>query len=199
MSTINEPLISTTRPNHRYDQRWRTDWFLYRQTHQLARDYYKIKQGRTTELLPWLLNNTANISTLSLDSFYPALVTHFDQIDCYEYCYHENLFRDTQRKLCQNPQQITQKYDQLLVLGEQNFKYQTTAQYTQLLLKYFDLLNNKGVIIICLPMLHHCFHRLRYQPQDVLNQINLALAEKNYAISDHTILNYCYFLKINPN
>jgi hypothetical protein len=171
---------------------------VYRQTHQLARDYYKIKKHRASKLLPWVLSHMQDKSTLLLDSFYPALVDHFTQADYYEYDYQKNVFRDSEVKFIKNPTEITQRYDQVIVLGERPFKYQTTDQYTQSILSYFPMMKERAVMLTCLPMLHHCFHRLKYQPNDIINQIDQSLNAFGYRVETHITITYSWFLKLSP-
>jgi len=199
MLTMNEQIINITRPNDRYDRRWRTDWMLYRQTHQLARDYYKIKKHRDSKILSWILAHVKDKSTVILDSFYPALVDHFTQVDCYEHVDQQNIFQATGTKFFENPTEITQRYDQVIILGERPFKYQTTDQYTQSILSYFPMMKDRAVMLTCLPMLHHCFHRLKYQPNDIVAQINQSLNTVGYRVETHTTISHNWFLKLSPD
>jgi hypothetical protein len=171
---------------------------LYRQTHQLARDYYKIKKHRRSKLLSWIRFHVQDRSTLILDSFYPALIDHFSQVDCYEHSHQQNIFQDPRAKFFNDLTEITQRYDQVIILGEFPFKYQTTDQYTQSILSYFSMMKERAVMLTCLPMLHHCFHRLKYQPMDVVAQIDQALNPVGYRVETHAAISYNYFLKLSP-
>lgn len=151
-----------------YDSRelnWRNSWLMYKKTHVLAEQYYKIKRGREFLLSPFLKNITG--TSMSIDSFYPGTVT-------YEF---ENAKSFWPTLFNSNPIFVgdygdidtDQKFDNIVALGQQLLRYNTVTECIERLLYLKKFM--KQYMFVCLPMQTLQYHRLKYSDRQIIDSI----------------------------
>lgn len=196
MHFIKEPVVERTSTDNLAGLPLRRQWSLYKITHQLAADFYKIKRNRGSELLSWLIDNSTNCSSLSIDSFSPVLSKYFN-VDCYEFVHQKRVFANLPNiSYMSDVSSISKQYQQIFILGQFTFKYKTTEQYAQLVCQYAKFLLNQGQMFLCLPMMHHCFHRLKHQELEIIDLINEKITADDLAVQKFIKINQCFYLKI---
>ena len=151
-----------------YDSRnlnCRHSWMMYKKSHILAEQYYKIKRGREFLLSNFLKNITG--TTLSIDNFFPGTVSYeFENARSFW----STLF-DTNPNFIGNYRDIdtSHKFDAVIALGQQLFRYKTFDESVEQLtyLKQFT----KKSMFVCLPIQTLQYHRLKYSESQITNSI----------------------------
>lgn len=62
-------------------------------------------------------------------------------------------------------------YDNVIAVGSHSFKYMTVDRYAEAINYLLKLVDPDGSLIICMPKLHFQYHRLRYQPIELLRLV----------------------------
>ena len=73
-------------------------------------------------------------------------------------------------------------FDNVVLLGSESFKYMTVPEYCKTVAEFLDTVIINGNAVVCLPILHLQYHRLRYNTQQIVKHIDLTFA--NYSIQD---------------
>jgi hypothetical protein len=156
-----------------YDSRklnWRNSWFMYKKTHVLAEQHYKIKRGREFFLSEFLKNITG--TSLSIDSFYPGTINYEFE---HAIPFWSAMF-DTTPTFIGDYRDINTDLvvDNVVALGQQLFRYKTITECIEQLiyLKKFT----KKFMFVCLPIQTIQYHRLAYSKTQIIDHI---LAESN--------------------
>ena len=85
-------------------------------------------------------------------------------------------------------------FDNVVLLGSESFKYMTVAEYCETVSKFLDTAIINGNAIVCLPILHLQYHRLRYNEQQIVKKIDQTFV--NYSVQDVYQDHTEFYLKI---
>lgn len=173
MYIMNESVVKNTRPDRVKD--FEGNWQRYHATHALARN--------DTNLKKFVDANTSTGTTVSVDSFAPSVTADLH----YEFERNSMIWEHQQyapvefiKTLNQMPTDVM--YDNVVLLGSESFKYMTVPEYCETVCKFLDTVLINGNAIVCLPILHLQYHRLRYDTQQVVKHIDQILVD--YHIQD---------------
>lgn len=160
----------------------------YRATHPLLR-FRKISDSMVNFVSDSLLPGTV----VSVDSCPWALKISSDQV--YELKTYQDLldkdrsivFLDSIQDLPQN-----QSYDNLLLCGITEFKYQPWQQAVNTVTKIGSGCSRR--IIVALPITVLFFHRLKYNYHDIIQQINQTFAQQGWQCQQYLLdIDIAYF------
>jgi hypothetical protein len=79
---------------------------------------------------------------------------------------------------------VLDTYSTVIMLGEQWTKYKTPVEYANTIKWYQSWLQPQGNLIVCMPVTHMIYHRLRYNVEQVLSQVDAALPD-NFKIQQY--------------
>lgn len=156
----------------------KSKWAMYKQTHNLAKDYYKIKRNRPVELLDFINRNRLPGTCLSIDSFYPAVG---NVTTAYEFEVFADLFNGGQFIAAVTDIGSDAKFDNVIAVGQNLLRYATYAQAVDLAMHLKGLLNSSGILIMCLPLKVMQYHRLKYNSTMLIKQL---ATECQFTVSD---------------
>ena len=173
---MSEPIIQTTK----FDQITDQDFLLemYIKDHPAINFYDNAEQAN--QITNFVVESCVqNGTTVAIDSF---LINHATLAidDYYEFDSYKNL-KFFENIICQGIFSIyniptIKKYDNVIAIGHQSFKYMTVEQYVSMVEYLLKITTDSGNLVICLPKLHFQYHRLRYKPQEIISQINQQLS-----------------------
>ena len=160
----------------------------YRSTHPLVR-FRKISNDMATFVKEELISG----SIVSVDSCPWALKIPCDQI--YELKTYQSLFETNTSLVFLNSiadLPCDKIYDNLLLCGITDFKYQPWQQAVNTVTKIADI--SCGRVIVALPITLLFFHRLKYTYHDMINQINLSFDQQGWQCDRHLLdIDIAYF------
>ena len=178
------------------------NWRTYKKTHRLAQQYYRIRKNNKEHLLNVTLKYVVPGTTVSVDSFSPALCQVIDVDKSFEHSYVWNFWHRAFEKypveyvdtILDLPTQSA--YNNVINLGSHMFKYKDLENILKNILHLCKLAQCGGTVICCLPMLLIQYHRLKYSKQQFVEQIIECL--KPYGVDCNLIrfetVNQCYYL-----
>lgn len=156
----------------------KSKWARYKQTHNLAKDYYKIKRNRSVELLDFINRNRQLGTCLSIDSFYPAIE---NVTTSYEFETFADLFINGQFISAVTDINSDTKFDNIIAVGQNMLRYATYTQAVAVAMYLKGLLNSSGILIMCLPLKVMQYHRLKYNSTMLIKQL---ATECQFTVSD---------------
>lgn len=170
---MNESVVKNTRPDSVAE--FQGNWQRYQATHALTRNNLGLEQ--------FIANNTQTGTTVSIDSFAPRVTAtrHYEFERNRMIWEHENYdpveFVKVAHKL-----PLDTVYNNVVWLGSESFKYMTVPEYCQYVSTVLDLYLSTGNAVVCLPILHLQYHRLRYNSQQIIKHIDETFG--SYIIQD---------------
>lgn len=153
------------------------NWRTYKKTHLLAQQYYRIRKNNKEHLLDLARVYVTPGTTVSVDSFSPALSQVLSIDKSFEHSYVWNFWHRAFKKypveyvdtILDLPTQIV--YNNVINLGSHMFKYKDLENIIKNILHLCKLAHSGGTVICCLPMLLIQYHRLKYSKQQFVEQI----------------------------
>jgi hypothetical protein len=164
---MNESIVKNTRPDSVAE--FDGNWMRYQATHALSRNNVGLEQ--------FVKQNTSTGTTVSIDSFAPRVTAtqHYEfdrnRIIWEHQSYEPVEFVQVAEKLPANG-----GYNNVVWLGAESFKYMTVLEYCQYVSSVLDSQLTTGNAIVCLPLLHLQYHRLRYNTQQIIKHIDSTFA-----------------------
>jgi hypothetical protein len=183
MSTSN--VVNTTNMAGVGARPWREQWRFYKRCHPLATEYPAARHGHYGPIMNFVQQCLMPGSVAVIDSFAPAValihpVARWVELDSFE-----TVTRPWSPEIANTIfPDYWGKYTTVVMLGEQWAKYRTPEQFAQLAGNYQEWLQPTGRLIICMPVTHMIYHRLKFGPDQVLQQVNEYLP-KNFKIKRH--------------
>jgi hypothetical protein len=179
---MNESIVKNTRPDAVAE--FEGNWMRYQATHALSRNNAGLEQ--------FVKQNTSTGTTVSIDSFAPRVVAtcHYEfernRIIWEHQSYDPVEFVKVAHKLPDNS-----GYNNVVWLGAESFKYMTVPEYCEYVSSVLDCQLTTGNAIVCLPLLHLQYHRLRYNTQQIIKHIDSTFGP--YHVQDvYYDTNECY-------
>jgi len=185
MHTINESIVQTTKEI--------VDDVFLRQSY--ARSHLLANVDSCSEsllLLEFIKRSLTSGTTLTIDSYLSGIID-VDQI--YEFSEYANLWKDSKVSIVPDLWAIpvNQTYDNVIVVGLPSFKYKTISEYADCIDHLLKITSHAGILVVCLPKLHLQYHRLQFQPVDIVTQVRELVCG---TITDLIELEYDFYLKI---
>jgi hypothetical protein len=179
---MKEPIVKNTRPNEVTE--FEGNWMRYQGTHALTRNNVGLAQ--------FIKQNTTTGTTVSIDSFAPQIAaTRYYEFERNRVIWEHQSYDPVD--FVQIADQLPQDggYDNVIWLGAESFKYMTVAEYCEYVSSVLASQLTTGNAIVCLPLLHLQYHRLRYNTQQIIKHIDLTF--KPYCVQDvYYDTNECY-------
>lgn len=88
---------------------------------------------------------------------------------------------------------VVQQYDNVIAVGTASFKYNTLSEYANCVEHLLRITHPGGCAVVCLPKLHLIYHRLRYQPGDLITELSKIISG---SIVNSIELDHDFYLKI---
>lgn len=173
MHTMNESVVKNTRPDLVKD--FEGKWQSYYSTHALARNNKDLQQ--------FVDANTRTGTTVSVDSFAPSVTAdkHYE-FERNSIIWEHQKYAPVELIKTLNKMPTDVMFDNVVLLGSVSFKYMTVPEYCKTVAEFLETLIINGNAIVCLPMLHLQYHRLRYNTQQIVKHIDQTFV--NYRIQD---------------
>lgn len=164
---MNEPIVQTTKFNEIDNKDFL--WKMYFGTHPVAN--FDQRPVEATMILKFVCESIKLLGTVvTFDSCLferaPFNVTMAYELEAYD-----RLLPDYASTVIPTIWQMPtdKKYDNVIAIGSHSFKYMTIDQYAVAVKHLLNIVNPDGSLIICMPKLHFQYHRLRYQPIELLH------------------------------
>lgn len=161
---MSESIVSQTRPNDITDIDFL--WKMYQNTHPLA-------DTPTRELINFIIDNSKGQCAV-VDSYYETIDSLVNVVGVYELQLYTALWsKDSRVQLIRTiHDSLSTSYDTIIAVGIHSFKYMTLAEYVDTVKHLFNYVRPNGNLIVCLPKLHFQYHRLKYNPYDIVSEVN---------------------------
>ena len=173
MHIMNESVVKNTQPDLVKD--FEGNWQRYHATHALTRN--------NTDLQKFVDANTSTGTTVAVDSFAPSVTAdrHYE-FERNSMIWEHQQYAPVEFIKTLNKMPTDVMYDNVVLLGSESFKYMTVPEYCKTVAEFLDTVIINGNAVVCLPILHLQYHRLRYNTQQIVKHIDLTFA--NYSIQD---------------
>ena len=173
MHTMNESVVKNTQPNLVKD--FEGNWQRYHATHALSRN--------NTDLKRFVDANTVTGTTVAIDSFAPGVTAdkHYE-FERNSIIWEHQKYAPVEFIKTLNKMPTDVMFDNVVLLGAESFKYLTVPEYCKTVSEFLDTAIINGNAIICLPILHLQYHRLRYNTQEIVKKIDQIFV--NYSVQD---------------
>lgn len=171
MSTLN--VVKTTSMSSISSRPWREQWRFYKRCHPLAVEYQAARHGRPGPITQFVQQCLLPGRVAAIDTFAPAVALIHPVDRGVELDSFDTVTQGWAPEIADSifPENHAQ-YTTVVMLGEQWTKYQTPERYAELASNYKEWLQPQGNLIICMPVTHMVYHRLRYNIDQVLQQVN---------------------------
>lgn len=181
---MNEPIVQRTKGIA-------TSKFLqqsYVGSHLLANGDY------STPLLEFIIKAQVPGTVATVDSYLfdtaEITVDQAYELEVFAACWPDSL-ADIVPDLLAVP--VTQEYANVIAVGQWSFKYKTPSEYAEYIEHLLKITQHNGSLVVCLPKLHLNYHRLQYQPQDLITELNKLITG---SITESIELGHDFYLKI---
>jgi hypothetical protein len=170
---MNESVVKNTQPGLVTD--FEGNWQRYSATHALARN--------NTDLKRFVDANTGIGTTVAVDSFAPSVTAdkHYE-FERNSIIWEHQKYEPVELIKTLNKMPTDVMFDNVVLLGSESFKYMTVPEYCKTVADFLDTLIINGNAIVCLPILHLQYHRLRYNTQQIVKHIDQTFV--NYSVQD---------------
>jgi hypothetical protein len=164
---------------------WREQWRFYKRCHPLAQEYAAARRGQLGKLTQFVQQCIQPGKVAVIDSFAPAVeliypVAHWVELDSFA-----TVMAPWAPEIAPGIfPRVTDTYSTVIMLGEQWTKYKTPVEYANTIKWYQTWLQPQGNLIVCMPVTHMIYHRLCYNVEQVLEQINAELPA-DFKIQQH--------------
>lgn len=164
---------------------WRKQWQFYKGDHPLAQEYAAARHGKPAPLTQFVQQCIRPGNIAVIDSFAPAVmlthpVAHWVELDNFA-----TVMAPWQPKLAPGIfPDVIEKYSTVIMLGYMWGKYKTPVEYANTIKWYQSWLQPGGNLITGVSTTHMIYHRLCYNIEQVLKQVDSALP-MNFKIHQH--------------
>jgi hypothetical protein len=191
MSIMNETVVQTTKFNNINNTEFL--WNMYYGSHPMAD--FKSNPAEARGILQFVAQSCKFPGTVvTVDSFMSGQAT-FDVDQAYELEAFKGLWPESYSTIIPTmwhvPTEI--KYDNVIAVGSHSFKYMTLDRYVEAVEHLLKLTCSGGHLVVCMPKLHLQYHRLRYKPVDLIDQLKTRIAA---TISNSVEFYKDFYLKI---
>jgi hypothetical protein len=167
---MKESIVQTVKFDAKLDKSFL--WQNYLWSHPVAD--FDSNPEQSSQILTFVLQSCHTVgTTVTIDSFLFGRAP-FSIDSAYEIKIFRDLWKHTDYTEIDSIYDIPtdRKFDNVIAVGSHSFKYMTVTQYVDIIEYLLRLTKSGGHLIVCLPKLHFQFHRLKYQPHDILTQVN---------------------------
>lgn len=173
---MNESIVQTTKFDQVTDQDFL--WQMYLGSHPLA-DFTPENQQQATVITNFVCQyRHFPGTTITIDSFLIG-PQEFSIYHAYELEAFQPLWQKTDCTIIPTIWHVPpEQHDRVIAVGTHSFKYMTVEKYVEAVEHLLTRTKPGGHLIVCLPKLHFQYHRLRYQPQDIITEVNKRISGK---------------------
>jgi len=162
-------------------------WRVYKALHPLLR-FRKISPG----MVPFIKNNITHGNTISIDSFPYTLakeicIDKIVELTNSQVIWNKLQLQDISFVDSYNDISDSVQYNNIILAGLSEFKYQTVDDCARVIGKLVPILKQNGRIIVTIPITTLLFHRLKFSYNQIIDQLNLPLASKGLTITDRLL------------